>query len=180
MPHLHPENAVFFITYRIAGSLPKNILDEYQYEKENDLLEDNFFTKFDNYLDKQKGVLTQPEIAKVIVESLMFNHKKSYNLIAYCIMPNHIHFIINTNNYPYKNLFMLLKSIKGYSANLINKITNRKGQFWHHESYDHIINSKIELGNTISYVINNPVKSGLVQNWKDWNYTYVDEKYIDE
>lgn len=180
LPHIHPENAVFFITYRVAGTIPKHILDNYILEKEKHESFVDYFNIVDDYLDKQDGNLTKPELAEVIAESLLFYNNKYYSLISFCIMSNHVHFIINTNNYPYKNLFLILKSIKGFSANRINRILNRNGRFWQQESYDHVIKSRNELANTISYTINNPVKAGLVRKWTDWKFTYLDRKYIDE
>ena len=180
LPHINPENAVFFITYRTAGSLPKHVIDKFVDEKENSDINKNYFEEFDNYLDKQAGFLYQKEIADIIKESLIYYDKKQYTLLAYCIMPNHIHLLINTNNYPYKNLFSIMKIIKGVSANKLNTLLNKKGQFWHHESFDRMVRDRNELADTISYIKNNPVKANLVENWKDWDYTYVDKRYLDE
>ena len=179
LPHINPENAVFFITYRLAGSIPRQFIDKYLNQKK-ETASDNYFTEFDDYLDKQTGHLHHKEIAKIIEESLNYYNKKQYGIIAYCIMPNHVHILINTNNFPYRNLFSIMKSIKGVSARKINKLLNKKGQFWHHESYDRMVRDRNELANTIAYIKNNPVKAGLVQTWGNWDYTYVDKKYIDE
>ena len=179
LPHINPENAVFFITYRIAGSLPKHLINELSEKKK---MESNlkYFEKFDHFLDQQEGQLNQKEVAQIIAESLLYYHKKHFSLLAYCIMPNHVHLLINTNNYPHKDLFSLLKVIKGISANKINKLLNKSGQFWHHESFDRVVRDRNELSNVISYIKNNPVKAELVPDWKDWHYTYIDKKYRDE
>ena len=53
----------------------------------------------------------------------------------------------------------------------------REGAFWQSESYDHVVRNDVELKRIIAYVLNNPVKAGLVENWQDWPYSYVNEAY---
>ena len=180
LPHINPENAVFFITYRLAGSLPKHILEQSSYDKEISENPTNYFEKLEALLDSETGELLKPEIAEIVTESLWYYDKKYYTLLAYCIMHNHVHLLINTNNYPYKNLFSIMKVIKGVSARKVNKFRHKTGQLWHHESYDRMVRDRNELASTISYIKNNPVKAGLVENWKTWKYTYVNKKYLNE
>lgn len=180
LPHINPDNAVFFITYRVSGSLPKFLIAENIEDNESREDTQKYFDKVDHFLDHQEGELNQKEIAEIVVESLKYYHEKHFSLLAYCIMPNHVHLLINTNSYPYKDLFSLLKVIKGVSANKINKLLNKSGQFWHHESYDRVVHDRNQLANVISYIKNNPVKAGLVQNWENWDYTYIDKMYLDE
>jgi len=179
LPHIVPANAVFFITYRIAGSLPLSIINKYQIDKKTKEIPPKYFEIIEDYLDTQKGILTKKEIVKIIEESLWYYNDKYYKLIAFCIMPNHVHLLINTNNFPYKNLFSIMKLIKGVSSNKINKRIGKKGQFWQHKSYDRMVRDRNELGNIIDYILNNPVKAKLVNNWKEWNYTYIDENYCE-
>jgi REP element-mobilizing transposase RayT len=179
LPHIVPANTVFFITYRIAGSLPLSIINKYQIDKKTKEIPPKYFEIIEDYLDTQKAILTKKEIAKIIEESLWYYNDKYYKLIAFCIMPNHVHLLINTNNFPYKNLFSIMKLIKGVSSNKINKRIGKKGQFWQHESYDRMVRDRNELGNIIDYILNNPVKAKLVNNWKEWNYTYIDENYCE-
>ena len=178
LPHILPENAVYFITYRIAGSIPSHIIHSYIKKKENNKVD--YFEEFDDYLNNQKGTLTESNIANIIKESLWFYNEKYFKLISFCIMSSHVHLVINTNNYPYKSLHLLLKSIKGVSSNKINKLKGQKGPFWHHESYDRVVRDRNELSNVIMYTLNNPVKACLVDHWMDWEYSYIDEKYIEK
>ncbi len=64
-------------------------------------------------------------------------------------------------------------SIKKYTARRINKILHRSGPFWMDESYDHVIRTADELERTIQYVLNNPVKAGLVASWEEWPWSYI-------
>jgi REP element-mobilizing transposase RayT len=50
--------------------------------------------------------------------------------------------------------------------------SRRSGAFWQHENYDHFVRDEVELERTIKYVLYNPVKAGLVNDQKDWKWTY--------
>ncbi|HUR98602.1 MAG TPA: hypothetical protein VMZ26_11110 [Pyrinomonadaceae bacterium] len=65
-----------------------------------------------------------------------------------------------------------MKSIKGYTAREANKILNRKGSFWEAESYDHEVADDEEFNRIVRYVLNNPVKAGLVKDWRDWKWNW--------
>ncbi len=65
-----------------------------------------------------------------------------------------------------------MHNIKRNSAKQANAALGRTGQFWQHESYDHFVRDEAELGRILQYVINNPVKAGLVADWHDWKWTY--------
>lgn len=104
------------------------------------------------------------------------------SFFAYCIMSNHVHLLIEhqrvkqaehggkSANYPVTEALRLLK---GSTARLCNIQLNRTGSFWQHESYDHFVRTEGELEWTIRYILQNPVKAGLVNEWKSWKFTYV-------
>ena len=92
-------------------------------------------------------------------------------------MPNHIHLIIYKLKKP---LYKIMQVLKGFTAHEINKTVNRKGKFWHAESYDNVVRSRNELHNKIQYVLNNPVKAGLIRDREGWRYSYCDPKFLEE
>ena len=66
----------------------------------------------------------------------------------------------------------MMHSLKRYTSREANKFPGRTGQFWRPESYDHIVRDKAELERIILYMVNNSVSAGLVQDWRDWPWTY--------
>jgi REP element-mobilizing transposase RayT len=86
-------------------------------------------------------------------------------------MPNHVHVVVSLPDEA-PPLVKTLQRLKGYSALQANKVMGRTGQFWQRETYDHIVRSPEEMTRVIAYVINNPVKAGLVDNWEAWPHTY--------
>jgi len=205
LPHFHPKGGIFFITLRLADSIPIHIVRELKQEREikigmmektfkgntlkteKTILEKHLFAKFDEWLDAcNRGPqwLKNERIARTVSEKIQELDGRRYRLIAYSIMPNHVHLLMNlddydktdegnlkgtTKNYPLTDSLRLLK---GSTARFCNIILERSGAFWHHESYDHCVRDETENYRIIEYILNNPVKAGLVANWKDWKYNY--------
>ena len=69
-------------------------------------------------------------------------------------------------------LASIMGALKGWTARRCNEALGRKGQFWQHESYDHVVRNAIEWKRIVNYVVENPVKAGLVGHWKDWPWNY--------
>ena len=195
LPHIQPPGGTFFVTFRLAGSIPADILAALHEESERVvaeleripasserverlyLEERRFFGKWDAILDQGKGPdwLRNPEIAKVVADAICFFDGKRYDLLTYCIMSNHVHVVftprIETAE-AYYPLAQIMHTMKGYSAQRANRLLGRSGAFWLHESYDHCVRSEAELERIIAYVVNNPVKAGLVSDWQAWPWTY--------
>jgi putative transposase len=144
-------------------------------EEDRYIQQRRYFRSFDAQLDNASGSalwLHQPEIAKLVQQALHFHDERnSYNLLCYCIMPNHVHAVVSLSD-QCPPLAQTLKSVKSYTARLANQLLGREGQFWQRESYDHIVRNAAELERMIAYVVNNPVKAGLIKTWQDWPYTY--------
>ena len=92
-------------------------------------------------------------------------------------MPNHIHLVFRLLE-GNRGISRIMKTIKGVSSRETNKILNTLGSIWQEESFDRLVRDDLELYNVINYVINNPVEAHLVNDWKDWKYTYINKLYI--
>lgn len=150
-----------------------------KYAAEKNNISDQYYHKFDDLLDDPTSGptwLSQTEIAELVKGSIHFleQEKCDWSVIAYCIMPNHIHLIVKDVQ---PVLHIALKSVKQFTAMRANRLLDRTGKFWHRESYDRVIRNDRELRNRILYTLNNPVKAGLVESWEDWPHTYCDEAY---
>jgi len=212
LPHIQPINATYFVTYRLADSIPKSRLFELQIEKEDfkrqlktlqDPLEKEkqisefhklFFKKYDDTLDKIRSGpvwLQDPEIALIVSNSIKHYDGTVYGLLAYTIMPNHVHQVfhlsedhikeIKKSKDRYKNksypVTGILESIKKYTARRANEILDRRGGFWERESYDHVVRNNKSLVRIVKYVLNNPVKAGLVELPEEWEWNYCKEDF---
>ena len=192
LPHLQHDYSYYFITYRLFNSLPKEVVEnlkKYYLDNKNKILkikecklrniklyelQKKYFGIFDSHLDTNKeciNYLSDPRIAKIVIDSINFWEGKIYETISYCVMPNHVHLLIYVERF-LKPLYRTMQSIKRHSSRESNKVINRTGTFWHEESYDHIVRNRTELRNIINYIMHNPVKAGLVRNECDWKWSY--------
>ncbi|MDP2365398.1 MAG: transposase [Ignavibacteria bacterium] len=182
LPHLYYNQGIYFVTYRLYGSIPQNRLDELQNEIDStdDEAQKRVFKKYDMILDKTENQvlhLRNPKIAEACKKSIMFFDKKDINVICYCIMPNHVHLAFDLLS-KVKLVGEIMASIKRYSAKSSNEILNSKGKFWQAESFDRLVRDEKELYNIIKYVLLNPVNAGLVKDYKDWQHTYCKKEYL--
>ncbi|MEP7135739.1 MAG: transposase [Chloroflexota bacterium] len=105
----------------------------------------------------------------------MYHDGEWFDVLAYCIMPNHGHLILTpfeSSNTADHSLQKIMHNIKRNSANHANKVLGRTGAFWQHESYDRFVRDEKELERIIKYVLYNPVKAGLVDDRAKWKWTY--------
>lgn len=205
LPHWQPDGAVFFITFRLANSLPVQVIQELEAQRERERetiraqlsgarqrqelydLDKKYFGRFDSWLDRcvegSPRWLAKEKIAEVVAHEIHALDGERYRLIACCIMPNHVHLVIDTAEYSFKPthqgttapypLTDTLKRLKGRTARFCNQALGRSGPFWHHESYDHVVRDERECERIIWYVLYNPVKAGLAEKWEDWKFSFL-------
>ncbi len=216
LPHIQPIGGTFFVTYRLKDTLPRTVAEQFKQEKqaryrqlreaEDETLKQRLyeeqkrqFARYDNFLDRcvcGERWLQRPEIATEAVNSLGFWADKWYELIAYTVMPNHVHAVMDlsiqdigstitapslfdeSESVEYRQLYQVMKSVKNFSARKSNELLNRSGSFWQKESYDHLVRDEKELRRIIRYVLENPVKAGLVKCWEDWPFTFLHPNFF--
>ena len=184
------------MTFRLAGSLPQNVLSQWRQEREwlEHLARTNvnhyeqikgdferaWFAKFELLLDgaiEGPVWLSDERVASQVAEALHYRHGKVYRLDAFTIMANHVHTVIkplpaDNGGDEYHSLAAIMQSLKGYTAFKANRLLGREGELWAHESYDHWIRDDVEWQRTVAYVLNNPLRAGYVERWQDWKWSY--------
>ena len=113
--------------------------------------------------------LADPRIATVIENALLYFDNQRYRLIAWVIMPNHVHTIIEV--YEGFSLVKIIHSWKSYSASIANGILGLEGIFWQPEYFDRFMRNADHLENAVNYIHANPIKAGLVENQEDWPFS---------
>jgi len=201
LPHYQPAEGLFFITYRLAFSLPQKVLQQQrqkllEFEKRSQGLDkreqQELFRDYqkivfgieDTFLGKYAHSpqwLNQEAVANLVLESLFFHNMKHYELICALLMSNHVHIVLKPLLQKVENPYSLakiMKDHKGYVASQANKILNRTGKFWFPENYDHWIRDEPEFKRVIEYILQNPVKAGIVQDYREWKYYWLNEAYL--
>jgi putative transposase len=96
------------------------------------------------------------------------SNKHKIKLYAYTFMPDHIHLIISVQGD--KSIIDFVKRFKGNSTQKSHQF-GLEGRIFQNRFHDHFIRKEDGLNKTIMYVLNNPVRKGLVDNWEDFPYS---------
>ncbi len=116
--------------------------------------------------------LSNTGVTKLVADALHYRDGKQYRLDAFSIMPNHVHIVFQPSmreELP-ESLSSIMHSLKRNTAKRANEVLGRSGTFWEHETY---IRNQGEWKRIVRYVLNNPVKAGLVRTWQEWPWNYV-------
>ncbi len=188
LPHLKREGGSYFVTFRLTGTLPAEVLAQLKQEREiivaqalaakrpltwieQEELFRWYSTRVDQYLDAGHGEcwLRQPEISKIVADVLRFHAGQRFDLLAWVVMPNHVHAVVRP--LAEVTLSQILHSWKGYSAKECNRLLQREGEFWQGESYDHLIRDDEDRHRCWHYTIMNPVNARLCARPEDWPWS---------
>jgi len=175
LPHWRQSGATYFVTFRMADSVPHTLLRQWRHErdiwlrlhpqpwreKDQREYESRFIDLIQQWLDAGMGVwyMRRPDVRAQVEHCSLHFDRESYNVDAFVLMPNHVHVVITPA--PGHELSRLLQAIKGVSANRCNKLLKCKSTFWMDESYDHIVRDAKELAAFRNYIAANPAKAGL-------------------
>jgi REP element-mobilizing transposase RayT len=189
LPHLKIEGAAYFVTFRLADSLPREVVIRLKEQRE-DLLHraaqkepaeveshrKQLFAwhaaEVDSALDQHTGAawLRDSRIAELVSGALHYFDGERYHLHAWCVMPNHIHAVVRPIGA--HALDAILHSWKSFTATEANRTLHRTGQpFWQRESFDHWIRDDVDSAHCCHYTEENPVKAGLCVTAAQWPWS---------
>ena len=185
LPHWERMNATYFVTFRLADALPEDILQQHKAEREallakarasgtlstaeQERLNLLVSRRIQQYLDRGAGAchLANPQIAEMVAQALRHFNTQRYRLLAWCIMPNHVHVVMQP--IALATLPTILHSWKSFTTNQAQQRFGIEGPFWQREYYDHLIRNEEALRRIITYVAENPLKAHL----EDWPWVEV-------
>jgi putative transposase len=175
LPHCDQLTRFQSITFRLADSLPREALEslEEQLRLESETGRDQKRRKqIEAWLDAGTGccALRHPAVASLMQETLKKFDGSRYRLIAWCVMPNHLHVLID----PSESLGKIVQSWKSYTGRWILARNAELGlgvpgkECWMREYWDRYIRDENHLRQTILYIHETPVKAGLCRTAADW------------
>jgi len=182
LPHWRQGGSTYFVTWRLADSLPPEILRDWLAERQRWLavhglsspeeigklaaqdrheFANHFGTKINDWLDAGHGscLLAVPPAAEALESVLRHFDGDRYALGEFVVMPNHVHLLVTPA--PDWELSALEQAWKGISAKRINALRGATGSIWQHESFDHIVRSGAHLAFYEQYIRENPTKARL-------------------
>lgn len=187
LPHWRQDGATYFVTFRLADSIPEGVRRQWEEEKARWLqargicydgersrwrdafeklppadqfrFHKHFNRQVQTCLDRGLGQchLQNTEVIKIVREKLLHQDQSCCDLGDFVIMPNHVHLLVTPM--PGQQPELILKSVKGASAVQCNRFLARSGTFWQADSYDHIVRSLKQLHDYRGYIADNPVEA---------------------
>lgn len=181
LPHWESARAVYFVTFRLADSLPRGLVGQLRMQcaaikratRANTTVSADqnrarklraLIQKAERFLDDSLGEchMRDPRIASIVADTLRQFQRQRYDSFAWCVMPNHVHALFSP--YGQYRLENILHSWKSYSAHRANHLLGRTGSFWQREYFDHLVRGQSHLLKFARYIEENPQKAGL-QDW---------------
>jgi len=182
LPHWYQPGIIYFVTFRTADSVPAALMDDWQRRRSDwlrsrgvakdanlEMLPENirrqyhriFSLEFLDYLDRGYGecVLKRAELAKIVMDSLLFFDGRRYDVSDAVVMPNHVHILLCLKGAA--EVQSQCRSWKHFTAVEINKALGRSGEFWQTESFDHAVRTPAAFAGLRRYIAENPIKAGL-------------------
>jgi REP element-mobilizing transposase RayT len=169
LPHLDFPSTEQSITYRLANAMPAERRPEWQHvlRIENDTERRR---KIEAYVDAGHGscLLRDPRIATIVEESLWHFDGERYHLLAWVVMPNHVHVLIEMTEMP---LPKIIECWKSFTSRACGKVLGRRGQFWQEDYFDRFIRNDAHHARAVEYIEWNPVTAGLVRDASAWPHS---------
>jgi len=193
LPHWTAEGAIYTVNFRLADALPAFVLESWRSERDGiiehakqqnrpltrtdlEALDRLHSERVEKFLDAGHGEcwLRDERIAAIVVDALRHFDGERYRLLAWCVMPNHVHTVVQ----PLRGheLSMIMHSWKRHAAREANQVLVRRGAFWQPESYDHLVRDEDDLRHAVEYAWTNPDVAGIRDSkWRGRNDPLIDQ-----
>jgi len=178
LPHFDDSNRIQSITFHLHDAVPVQVIvnwkTELQIREDRDPYDAKLMElrrRIVEYADRGYGEcwLRNEEAARIMENALLHFDGQRYRLIAWCVMPNHVHVLME--QMPGYAIRKVVHSWKSYTANMINKVIGRSREFWERDYHDRFIRNEQHFHNVKSSIEQNPVKAGMVREAEHWLFS---------
>jgi carbamoylphosphate synthase large subunit/REP element-mobilizing transposase RayT len=175
LPHWEQPGATYFVTFRLADSIPQDVLERWHEERAEWLKQHSqpwdwktareymrrFEQEREQWLDQGHGscLLRDSRARQIIAKTLNHFDRERYIIDAFVVMPNHVHIVLKPLGA--NSLGMILHSWKSFTSNEINRLTKRSGPLWMTETFDTIVRDSAHLTSCRNYIEQNPEKAHI-------------------
>lgn len=179
LPHFECSAVAQHVTFHLADSLPQTVLLRFEAELKTLPAEKRDVERrkrMDACIDAGHGscVLRKPDIADMVQRSLLIFDSQRYRLLAWVVMPNHVHVLFQPMNG--WTVAKIVASWKKFTAHKICDDRRNSGEepgapVWHREYWDRYIRDQRHFEQAIWYIHQNPVKAGLAASAERWRWS---------
>jgi len=154
--------------YRRRNRRPR--LDPYVYGRSGYAIHVNITTH-----DRIAFFQDNDDLARTVISALHETAQfKGVVLLCYCLMPDHLHFVVRVERED-TNLFGFVWSFKNWVGRKTAVLMS--APLWQDSFYDHVIRGYEGIRRTCLYVVENPVRKGIVEDWRQYPYSWLSNEY---
>jgi len=121
---------------------------------------------------RRTDAFTAVETARLVCENVEFYCSNlGFRLYGYCLMPDHLHVLLS----PAESRISVgtwLRQFKSFTTRQ-HQLRTGNAELWQRSAHDHVCRTEETAEHVLTYIVNNPVRAGLVQRWQDWPWTKV-------
>jgi REP element-mobilizing transposase RayT len=108
-------------------------------------------------------------MAQIVVDCIReMESRFVWSCRGFAIMPDHFHLVVKLLQ---ADLSAATKSLSNFTARSINASLQREGSFWQTDYYEHTLRGEKSLEAYLEYIAMNPVRAGLVDDFRKWPYS---------
>ncbi|MBL9135952.1 MAG: transposase [Verrucomicrobiales bacterium] len=171
LPHRDESGLTQFVTFHLADAYPAELRAEWSSllagEKDPDRRR-----WLEGCLDRGRGScwLGDDRVARIVEQALRFHHGQRYELLAWVIMPNHVHALVRTGDVP---LGRIIGNWKRFTSREASRILMDRGQggIWAPDYWDTYMRDSQHEQRVLRYIENNPAKARLVLDPRQWAWS---------
>ena len=179
LPHFESSEATQHVTFHLADSLPQAVLLRFEAQLKTlpaDKRDVERRKRVDAWIDAGHGscALRKPAIAEMVQRSLLTFDSQRYRLLAWVVMPNHVHVLFQPMNG--WTVAKIVAAWKKFTARKICDDRRDRGEgpgapVWHREYFDRYIRDRRHFEQAVAYIHQNPVKAGLAVKSESWRWS---------
>jgi len=112
----------------------------------------------------------EAQLCQVVIDTLLEEQERQVcGILAYCLMPDHLHYLIRPTQEG-RSVLTFTDQYKGKTTHRAWKM-GWQGKLWEPRYYDHLVRSDESLDALIAYILNNPVRRGWVEDSHNWPWS---------
>ena len=179
LPHFESSAATQHVTFHLADSVPRSALERLESELKElpaGKRDVERRKRVEAWIDAGLGscALREPGIADMVQGSLLNFDAERYRLLAWVVMPNHVHSLFQPING--WTLAKIVASWKKFTARRICDARRKSGEecgepVWHREYWDRFIRDRRHFEQSVQYIHLNPVNAGLADAAEKWRWS---------
>ena len=117
-------------------------------------------------VNNRKPIFKDFSLSRLLIKELRKTHTEGWvNSLAWVVMPDHFHWLIELRR---STLSTVMQRTKSRSARAVNAAQQQDSQLWQKGYHDRAIRHEHEIPSIARYIVANPLRAGLVKRLADY------------